>query len=239
MTSRHWFYRFFSRRARQQVNRSKGPSRRVQLTRRPILEPLENRLAPAVLMVTTSGDDVTHNDGTVSLREAILAINAGGSQGDPDIIAQNPGTFGTNDTIIFSPSLDLKTITLTSGVLTLSRSMTINGLGADQLTVSGNNASGVFEIAAGQVTVSGLKIINGNAHQGAGIDMTNPAADSVGTLIGLDIESNKATGQFGGGGVHIQYGTLNLINSTLANNYSANYGAGIEAYDSRLGPAKK
>src|SRR5262249_40259271 len=65
------------------------------------LEHLENRLAPATLTVTTTADDLTPNDGSVSLREAITAVNAGNDLGDPDITAQSPGTFGTNDTIRF------------------------------------------------------------------------------------------------------------------------------------------
>src|SRR6266404_8106653 len=56
---------------------------------RPSLEALENRWAPAVVTVTTTADDLTPNDGTVSLREAILAINAGNTLGDLDITAQN------------------------------------------------------------------------------------------------------------------------------------------------------
>src|SRR3954447_20021389 len=56
----------------------------------------------ATVTVTTAGDDITPNDGTVSLREAITAVDAGNNLGDPDITAQNPGTFGTNDTINFN-----------------------------------------------------------------------------------------------------------------------------------------
>ena len=56
----------------------------------------------AVITFTTTADDITPNDGSVSLREAITAINAGNDLGDPDVTAQNPGTFGTNDTINFN-----------------------------------------------------------------------------------------------------------------------------------------
>jgi hypothetical protein len=66
----------------------------------------------ATITVTTVGDDdATPNDGSVSFREAIAAINAANSLGDPDIINQNPGTFGTNDTINFNiPGNGVKTI---------------------------------------------------------------------------------------------------------------------------------
>src|SRR5438105_4489445 len=68
----------------------------------PRLEQLEDRLAPAIITVTTTVDDITPNDGSVSLREAITAVNAGNNLSDPDIIAQNPSIFGTNDTIKFN-----------------------------------------------------------------------------------------------------------------------------------------
>lgn len=55
----------------------------------------------ATITVTTTADDLTPNDGTVSLREAITAINDQGALGDPDIEAQNPGTFGSRDRIDF------------------------------------------------------------------------------------------------------------------------------------------
>jgi CSLREA domain-containing protein len=60
------------------------------------------RLAPAFISVTTAADDITPNDGTVSLREAITAINAGNDLGDSDITAQMPGTFGVSDSINFN-----------------------------------------------------------------------------------------------------------------------------------------
>lgn len=47
----------------------------------------------ATITVTTTADDITPNDGSVSLREAITAVNAGTNIGDPDIIVQNPGVF--------------------------------------------------------------------------------------------------------------------------------------------------
>src|SRR5437762_1910065 len=77
-----------------------------------LLGVLESQAAhAAVITVTTVSDDLTPNDGSVSLREAITAINAGNDLGDPDITAQNPGTFGTNDTINFNiPGAGVKTI---------------------------------------------------------------------------------------------------------------------------------
>ena len=40
-----------------------------------------------------------------------------------------------------------ETITLSSGPLALSSNLTINGLGANQLAISGNNASQLFTLS--------------------------------------------------------------------------------------------
>ena len=79
----------------------------------------------------SSGTTVTNtNDsGPGSLRQAILNANA------------NPGL----DTIDFAPGLS-GTIVLTSGELQITDDVTIDGPGADRLSVSGNNASRVFDV---------------------------------------------------------------------------------------------
>src|SRR5262249_6448661 len=53
------------------------------------------------------------------------------------------------DTIIFASSLNNQTITLTSGELVIDKSLDIEGLGANKLTVSGNDATRVFDISSG------------------------------------------------------------------------------------------
>lgn len=59
------------------------------------LEKMEDRLAPAVIAVTTTLDK-TVVDHAVSLREAILSINQG-SNFNADVVAT--GTYGSSDTI--------------------------------------------------------------------------------------------------------------------------------------------
>jgi hypothetical protein len=78
---------------------------------------------PSTLTVTNNLDS-----GTGSLRADIAAAHNG-------------------DTIVFAPSLDGQTITLTSGELLIRKNLTIAGPGAGELTVSGNHASRVFEVA--------------------------------------------------------------------------------------------
>src|SRR5439155_11602502 len=92
------------------------------------LERLEDR---TVLSTWTVTNPVDNGDG--SLRAAIAAAQSG-------------------DQIVFDGSLQGQTILLTSGPLAIDKSLDIEGLGADQLTVSGNNASRVFDITGGGLT---------------------------------------------------------------------------------------
>lgn len=117
------------------------------LTRfRPRLEALEDRAMLSTLSVLN-----TSNSGPHSLRAEIAAAHSG-------------------DTIAFAPSLAGKTINLTGGDLLFNKNLTLSGPGEGQLTISGNNHSRVFEVAAGtQAVMSGLTISNGFDIQGAGI----------------------------------------------------------------------
>jgi hypothetical protein len=114
---------------------------------RPRLEVLEGRTLPGILTVLNNTDS-----GPDSLRDALSRAANG-------------------DLITFDPSLAGTTITLTSGELTVAANVVIEGLGADQLTVSGNDASRVFNVAPGEiVSLSGLTIADGKtAATGGGV----------------------------------------------------------------------
>src|SRR5262245_59608038 len=86
-----------------------------------VLEALEGRLVPTT--VTNLNDA-----GAGSLRQAILDTDSGGA------VDFQPGLSGT--------------ITLTTGELAIGKDLTLAGPGASVLTVSGNHASRVFDIAA-------------------------------------------------------------------------------------------
>jgi hypothetical protein len=102
-----------------------------------MLETLEDRSLPSTLTVTNLSDS---DPG--SLRDIVNQASSG-------------------DTINFDSGLQ-GTITLTSGELAISKSLDIEGPGAAQITVSGNKASRVFDIAPGvAATLAGLTIANG------------------------------------------------------------------------------
>jgi hypothetical protein len=67
------------------------------------------------------------------------------------------------DTIVFAPSLDGQTITLTSGELTINKSVDIEGPGASLLAISGNDAFRLFDIVNQRltVTIAGLTMTHG------------------------------------------------------------------------------
>ena len=155
---------------------------------RPRLEALEGRDVPSTLTVTNTNDS-----GPGSLRAEIAAAK-------------------TNTTIVFDPSVE-GTITLTSGELDITSNLTIQGPGADNLTVSGGGNSRVFEVGPkAKVTLSGLTISNGLNFILAGNFSEGGGVFNHGTLTvsGCTLSDNLAGS--GGGGIY-NAGTLTVSNS--------------------------
>ncbi len=206
-------------------HRHPGPRHRLRFAALR-LEILEDRLAPANLVVTNTTDA---DPG--SLRAAILASAAG-------------------DVITFDPSLAGQTITLTSGELAITHNLTITGLGADRLTVSGNNHSRVFEVFGPRnesppavVQISDLTITAGlvmNAINSSEINIGETFDEGGGgiyndgmlTLSRVAITNSVAQGGAGspnglgggggggaglGGGI-FNRGVLTLLSSTVSSN---------------------
>ena len=74
------------------------------------------------------------------------------------------------DIIDFDPSILPGTILLTTGELSISTDLTIDGPSADDLAIDGNDDSRVFNITGGIVNISGVTIQNGNTDlDGAGL----------------------------------------------------------------------
>jgi Bacterial Ig-like domain (group 3)/MBG domain (YGX type) len=178
-----------------------------------------------------STDTVTTltDSGTGSLRAALAAANSG-------------------DTIVFSNGLT-GTITLAS-TLTINNNVTIQGPGANLLTVSGNNAVTVFTVNSGvQMSLSGLTIANGNTGGGPGggisnngvLTVTNSsfndnsaggnegvAINNSGTLVvsaSSFIGNSASLGDAGVGGAINNSGVLTVNDSTFSANSSNNGGA--------------
>jgi CSLREA domain-containing protein len=155
----------------------------------------------ATLTVTNLADENDHSctDGDCSLRDAIEKA-------------------ATNDTITFGVT---GTITLTLGQLEISKNLTISGPGTATLTVSGNNASRVFHIASGTVTISGVTIAKGydGGVDGAGIS-------SEGTLSVTDCAFSHNGAENDGGAIS-SWGPLTVRSCTFTANTAGNDGGGI------------
>jgi hypothetical protein len=168
-------------------------------------------LAMAVPCVAQAATVTNANDsGAGSLRDAIAASASG-------------------DTIDFAPALNGQTITLTSGALVISHTLTISGPGAAGLTVNGANLNSVFDIdtpvgSHSSVTISGLTVTGGKGGDPGGGGIIANTVDTV-TLTGDTISGNQATVRTnnagGGGGVYVNGGTLVIDNSTITNNQLA------------------
>ncbi|MFN6528980.1 DUF4347 domain-containing protein [Nostoc sp. ChiSLP03a] len=192
-------------------------------------------LATFTVNSTQDVDDGDANNGITTLREAIKLANA---STEDDAIAFE-GVF-TDDT----PDV----ISLTSGQLTITDNITILGTGASKLTVSANNASGVFEISGlgTDVSIDGLTVANGNDTLGGGIfvnsfgilNLTNSiVSGNVGGGInssGIVTVTNSSVSSNTGSGINVSnaisgflgstdiidasYGILNLTNSSISGN---------------------
>jgi len=160
-----------------------------------VVESLESRWVPST--VTNLMDS-----GSGSLRDAIASTPAG-------------------DTVDFKPGLS-GTIVLYFGELGIVKDLTIAGPGAGVITVSGNNASRVFRIAASSaVAISGLTIANGlvsgSTVLGGGIDNDGMLTLADCTLSSNSVNANQIiTAGFGGGIANA--GTLIVTNCALSGN---------------------
>ena len=168
--------------------------------------------ASTTVTVTTSTSVVinTNDSGAGSLRQAIIDVCDGG-------------------TITFDPGLSGQTITLTTGELAINKNLTIQGLGANLLTVSRISAPDfrIFTINSGQtVTISGLTISNGNAVGGPGANSGGGILNS-GTLTLIDSVVSGNNASAAGGGIS-NAGTVTVNNTTVSGN-TAPSGAGIRS----------
>lgn len=134
----------------------------------------------AILTVTN-----TQDSGAGSLRNTIAQAQAG-------------------DVIQFDPALANSKITLTSGDIDITKSITIDGSTAAGLTLSGNQSSRIFNVLEKQIDV---------------------AVKSLTFVDGRAVEPNNFEDE--GGAIKVaDYSTLTVENSTFQNN-SANRGGGI------------
>ena len=127
-----------------------------------------------VIEVTGIEDTVMNNNnsGVGSLRYIVASICAG-------------------DTVYFDSGLIGSTITLTSGEIEINSLRVIKGLGANMLTVSGNNSTRIFKVMSGvDFHVQNIKLIDGSEPTDGGAILNN--GDLI--LENVTLQGNKEAG---------------------------------------------
>ena len=135
---------------------------------------MKTRLLPLILLflllmvlqaaATTFTVTNTTNSGAGSLRQAIADAN------------NNAGA----DVITFSVSAN-STIIVVSPFLVITDDVIIDGAGSSNLSISGNNASRIFWIQNGTITIQDLTLANGYAKRG--VSSTPSSTPSSGSAL--------------------------------------------------------
>ncbi|NND96300.1 MAG: DUF4347 domain-containing protein, partial [Pirellulaceae bacterium] len=165
----------------------------------------------ANITVTTFDDIIDNGDGLLSLREAILQVNAG-SGGDTIVLGA-----GTYTLTITGASENAAT----SGDLDLLQDVTITGDGAASTIIDATGlGESVFHVIGAVVDIDNLTITGGSDNQGGGMKVAGTADV---TLTNVNVTLNNAGD---GGGIH-NAGTVTLVDSTISDNTSTNQGGGL------------
>ena len=195
-----------------------------------------NLVATNVITVNAAIDASSNaNAGNLTLTAPTTNLNApitlkGASTLSGTATTVNVGASGTVqngvDASAAGGTVNLAATTYTlAATVVINKNLTVNGAGAANTTVSGNNAVQVVSIGGFNfnrtVNINGLTVAKGKSTNGGGV-LVNQGA----TLnLANSTFSNNSAG-FGGGGAISNLGTINITNSTFSNN-SASFGGAI------------
>jgi CSLREA domain-containing protein len=183
--------------------------------------------AQAATITVNSRADTSGDASICTLRDAITAANTNAATGG--CAAGDPGM----DTIDFNLGyLCLVTpcsIILTNHLPELTEDLTLDG-GGFFPTINGNGVNVLGINGPSTVNVSNVRIANGSASNGGGINNLNGATLTVTNVTFGGNLSNDGNGNTDGGGAIKQWGgMLNVVNSTFSGNTAAKVGGAIQS----------
>lgn len=155
------------------------------------------------------------------------------------------------NTISFAAALLNQSVQLDLPLPPLNRNTTINGLGANRLTIDANGAANAFTFNGGAlVVVSSLAITEAATairNDGANLVISNAAlTNNTGGTNGGGVYNNQGTTDIlfstvdnnsvsnSGGGVFNVGGLVRIANSTVSNNFGGGFGGGVMNADGIL-----
>jgi hypothetical protein len=154
--------------------------------------------------------------------DVVTNCNSSGSGSLPAVVA----AASSGDAITFSVTCPPSSPITLSSTINIDTNLTINGPGASELAVSGDNAVEVFDVPTSSVnaTISGITIQDGNAavkpYVGGGIF-------NAGTLTVTDSVLSDNTAPDKGGAIQNNLGIMTVSDTTVSGNSSL-IGGGIE-----------
>jgi hypothetical protein len=212
---------------------------------RPLVETLEDRLAPAVFNVNSTADILAPAPGVVTLRSAIQAANA---TSDPAGNLINLTIAGTYKITVPGAGEDNNATGDFDIVPHANGNLTILNTSGGAVSVDGGGIDRVFDINPGNtnnpatkivVTMQGFTIRNGVAFDPANPDGASSSGGGIRdqgnadlTLTDMIVTNNRATAD--GGGVSMENApastswTLTLNATTISNNHAGDAGGGID-----------
>lgn len=168
-----------------------------------------------------------------------------------DAVAAANSTADFSDKILFSSSLSGSTINLTQGPFaSTTGALAVEGPGKNDLTLSGNDASRIFDVATNSgLSISDLTLADGYAFSGGAIRFTggndlrledvrvssSSAADfgggiyafGAGTTVGIEDTEFIENASGNGGGLYVNLGASAMVTgTTFADNISDGSGGG-------------
>jgi filamentous hemagglutinin family protein len=180
-----------------------------------------------------SANAAGNNAGNLRFVTPIVNLNAPIILQAGRTISGTPATVNVSNTGRIQNAVDVAatgaTLNLSEGIfsntntININKSLSLIGTNQTSTVINGNNNFRVFNIAAGDVTFTNLTIQNGNAGIGNGGGI-NYIGNGTLNVINSTIANNIAEQ---GGGISISSGTLNITNSIIANNSSNLNGGGI------------